>query len=213
VNAARATGHAERPVYALLLAAGQSRRFGADKLLAPLHGRPLIAHTAAAIAQAIAGGILAGGVAVVPPRATELTRRLDTAGLNLVENPDPAAGLARSLQLGLAALETAHPEAGAALVLLADQPGVRVDVIARLVETWRAEGRSARPRYRDAPDQPGNPVLVDRSLWPLARDLKGDAGFGPALAARPEAVAGVEVAGRNPDVDTPEDLRRLEESG
>ncbi|HSB55155.1 MAG TPA: nucleotidyltransferase family protein [Gemmatimonadales bacterium] len=200
-------------MYALLLAAGESHRFGENKLLAPLHGRPLIAHTAAAVAEAITGGILAGGVAVVPSGATELAWPLDTAGLTLVENPDPAAGLARSLRLGLAAVEAACPTAGAALVLLADQPGVRIDVIARLVAAWRAEGRSVRPRYLETPDQPGHPVLVDRSLWPLVRELEGDTGLGPALAARPDAVTVVEVGGRNPDVDTPEDLRQLEESG
>ena len=58
----------------------------------------------------------------------------------------------------------------------------------------------------------GHPVLLDRSVWPLADRLRGDAGFG---ALRPPGSAGValiDVAGRNPDVDTPADLDTLQGS-
>jgi CTP:molybdopterin cytidylyltransferase MocA len=54
-------------------------------------------------------------------------------------------------------------------------------------------------------------VLLDRALWPLARDLTGDRGLGELLGSRPEAVSLVDVPGANPDVDTPADLRQLEE--
>jgi CTP:molybdopterin cytidylyltransferase MocA len=199
--------------YAVVLAAGTGSRFGGAKLLAPLEGRPLVAHVAATVARAVSTGTLAGGVAVIPPNATALAWYWDTAGLGLVTNPDPAAGLAASLQRGLAALESligpARP--AAALIVLADQPRIRGDVIERLVEVWRAHGRSTRPRYAGSPDTPGHPVLLDRALWPLARDLTGDRGLGELLGSRPEAVSLVDVPGANPDVDTPADLRQLEE--
>ena len=89
--------------YALFLAAGLSSRFGSDKLLHPLRGRPLFAHAATAVAEAIAGGFLSGAVAVVPQGATNLARQLDALGMQLVPNPDPARGLSGSLRLGLAA--------------------------------------------------------------------------------------------------------------
>ena len=80
------------------------------------------------------------------------------------ENPHPEAGLASSLQVGLAAL---GEEVGAALVLLADQPRVRSIVIRRLADAWRGgAGPIVAPRYsRDAAP---NPVLIDRTAWPLA---------------------------------------------
>lgn len=205
------TPHSELAVYALVLAAGSGSRFGGDKLLAPLHGRPLLAYVATALAEAMAAGALAGGVAVVPAGATPVARALAGAGLALVENPEAPLGVATSLKRGLAALEgPLAPPAGGALIVLADQPGLRAEVIARLVQGWRRTGKSIRPRYLAAPSEPGHPVLLDRSLWPLARNLHGDAGLLAML--KDEAVTLIDVAGANPDVDTPADLRQLEES-
>lgn len=205
---------AESTVCAIVLAAGAGARFGGRKLLAPLHGRPLAAHVAAAVAEAVQAGHLSGGLAIVTPRDTMLAWHFDTAGLRSVENPNADSGLASSLRAGLAVLEAdaAYAAAGAALVVLADQPGLRSDVIGRLVQTWRRSGRSVRPRYADDPGAPGHPVLLDRALWPLARDLTGDQGLGGVLQEQPGTVETIDVRGGNPDVDTPLDLARLEES-
>jgi CTP:molybdopterin cytidylyltransferase MocA len=209
-HAERGTRNAEHKVYALVLAAGSGSRFGGDKLTAPLHGRPLIAHVAAALAQTIGTGTLAGGIAVVPAEATSLAWPLDTAGLGLVVNPNPAEGIASSLRLGLAGLSQLDSPA-AALIVLADQPGLRTDVIGRLVEAWRRDRRSVRPRYAASPEEPGHPVLLDRSQWPLAERLQGDTGLRPLLDAA--GITTIDVPGANPDVDTREDLQILEESG
>jgi molybdenum cofactor cytidylyltransferase len=197
-------------VHALLLAAGQGARFGGNKLLAPLHGRPLIAHAAGTLAQAIMDGVLAGGVAVISPGAAVVLRALDTTGLTLVENPDAAAGMATSLQHGLQALAVQEPRVDAALIVLADQPGLRLDVIAAVVSHWARSGGTTRPRYAASPDEPGHPVLLDRADWPLANRLTGDQGLRHLLAGRPVTL--VDVPGVNPDVDTPADLRRLEDT-
>jgi CTP:molybdopterin cytidylyltransferase MocA len=200
-------------VYAVVLAAGSGTRFGGDKLAAKLHGRPLIAHVATSVAEAIANGTLAGGFAVLRPGDTALAWHLDTAGLQLVTNPDAKLGLGSSLRAGLRAAGQADPPAGAALVVLGDQPLVRPEVITRLVEHWGKTGLSARPRYAGRPADPGHPVLLDRSLWPLAEGLEGDAGLGTLLRARPDAVATLDVSGENPSVETIDDLLRLEDLG
>ncbi|MDH4335615.1 MAG: NTP transferase domain-containing protein [Chloroflexota bacterium] len=201
--------------YAVVLAAGAGARFGGDKLLASLHGRPLVAHAAAAVVEAIAAGTLAGGVAVAPPGMTALARHLEAAGLRLIENTDPSLGIASSLRTGLVCLEQAslRPPAGAAVIVLADQPLLRADVIARLVAAWRTSGRNVRPRYALAPEVPGHPLLVDRAHWPLSSGLAGDEGLGRLLAARPGLLDLIDVPGANPDVDTLADLTQLEQRG
>ncbi len=198
--------------YAVVLAAGAGSRFGGDKLLAPFQGRALISHVATTVAEAIFGGVLAGGVAVVPPHSTALVWALEMAGLQIVENPDAGAGLATSLRRGLAALSGVEPRADAALIVLADQPLLRTSTISTLVARWRETGLSVRPRYALHRDAPGHPVLLDRSLWPLADSLRGDTGLGPVVRDRPEAITTVDVPGANPDVDTPDDLHSLEDS-
>jgi CTP:molybdopterin cytidylyltransferase MocA len=192
-----------------VLAAGRARRFGGAKLLAPFRGRPLAAHAFDVARQARAAGVIHDVVGVIPagdPSLAELVRR---EGGRAVVNDTPDLGLSSSLRCGLAALGM---ETGAVVVLLADQPLVRVEVLARLADAWRGGlGVLVRPRYADAPREPGHPVLVDRALWALAGRLEGESGFG-SLPSGSVDVTVIDVPGRNPDVDTPHDLTTLEGS-
>jgi molybdenum cofactor cytidylyltransferase len=197
---------------ALVLAAGQSQRFGSEKLLAAFRGQPLAGHVLATVAAARDSGLVTRAVAVVGPGSGRLESLVRAAGLESVLNADQAAGLSRSLQLGLDFL--ASTELSAAFILLADQPLVRLDVLRSLAAAWRAgDSPVVRPRYESDPEVPGHPVLLDRSAWWLRHRLTGDAGLAALLSlagATPELVT---VAGRNPDVDTPDDLHRLEALG
>ena len=100
------------------------------------------------------------------------------------------------------------PATEAVVVLLGDQPAIRPEMIRAVVE---AAGGERRPfvRARHAADGAPNPVLVRRSAWARAAGLSGDRGLGPLLAARPDLVLAVDVAGANPDIDTPADLAAL----
>jgi molybdenum cofactor cytidylyltransferase len=197
-----------------VLAAGGARRFGGAKLMAPLHGRPLAAHVLDTVFRARATGVVDDAVVVTAAGDAALADLVGgSAGgswARVVPNDAPDRGLSSSLRLGLASLGA---DAGAAIVLLADQPLVRLEVLAVLVAAWRQGlGGLVRPRYAEAPEEPGHPVLADRSLWPLAEMLTGDIGFGGVLPPGSPGVAVIEVAGRNPDVDTPDDLTTLEGS-
>ena len=122
-----------------------------------------------------------------------------------VRNPNPERGLASSLQVGLAAM---LPDTRVALVVLGDQPRVRVEVITALLRQWGAGSAPiVVPRYASSGTM--NPVLLGRAVWHAAQALDGDRGMGPLIHAAPELVTHVPVAGDNPDVDTPADLDRL----
>jgi molybdenum cofactor cytidylyltransferase len=159
------------------------------------------------LARARAAEILDGAL-VVAANDTGVADLAASAGVETIVNPAPDQGLSGSLRCGLAAL---GPDTGAAVILLGDQPLVRLDVLGALVAAWR-EGRGSvvRPRYAEAAGEPGHPVLLDRSVWPLADRLQGDAGFGALLQPGSAGVALIDVAGRNPDVDTPADLDTLQ---
>ncbi len=191
-----------------MLGAGRGRRFGGSKLTAPLRGRPLGAHVLDTVTRARAAGLVTVAAIVVAAEDAELVAVAATAGVPSVVNEAPERGLSSSLRCGLAAL---GPAAGAALILLADQPLVRLDVIAALVDAWReGRGTAIRPRYAEAPGEPGHPVLLDRSVWAMARRLEGDAGLGSLLHPGDAGVTLIDVAGRNPDVDTLADLDTLQ---
>jgi molybdenum cofactor cytidylyltransferase len=200
---------AGRRVGGLVLAAGAARRFGGPKLVAPLEGRPLVAYVLDVAGRARVSGLLSTLVGVVAPGDQAVTALVLASGAVAVTNETPQRGLSSSLRCGLAALR----DADAALVLLGDQPLVRLDVVAVLVAAWHERlGTLIRPRYAASPAEPGHPVLIDRSLWPLVERLEGDAGLGRILPAGSSGVALIDVEGRNPDVDSPNDLQSLERS-
>jgi len=193
-----------------VLAAGSGRRFGGAKLLAPFRGMPLLAHVLVLAGRAQTAGLVSTTRVVVARGDIAAGALVEAAGETPVENPDPERGLSGSLRLGLESLPAGID---AALVLLGDQPLVRLPVLEALITAWRGgTGVLIRPRYAEAAAEPGHPALADRSIWPLAERLEGEAGFGAALPVGAAGVTLIDVAGGNPDVDTPADLHSLEGS-
>ncbi len=188
---------ADRPVAAVVLAAGTSRRYGSPKQLALLDGRTLLEH----VLERAQGAGLSPVIAVVPVWLTRPAAWRDPR-LIWIRNPQPQRGLSSSLQLGLQAVPA---EVDAAVVLLGDQPGISVAAL----DALRA-ARGSRPIVAASADgHLGPPVLLERSQFDLARALDGDIGFRELLARRPELVTEVRVARHAPDVDTVADLAAL----
>lgn len=194
-------------VGAVVLAAGHGRRFGGGKLGAMLRGKPILSHVCDAVARALQAGVVGWGLVVVAADDPAAAALVERAGLGPIANLTPEAGISRSIQLGLEAAQ-AQPTLAAVLLLLGDQPLVRVETMRRLIQAWQ-EGAGAviRPRYRDQPDIPGHPVLLDRLVWPLCRRAAGDRGLNGVFPA----VTCIDVPGSNPDIDTPADLHLLED--
>jgi CTP:molybdopterin cytidylyltransferase MocA len=192
-------------VSAILLAAGAGSRFGGRKLLAPYRGRPLIEAALSNLADAPVDET----VVVVGSDAEELREACGVYdGVGIVENPDWAEGMSTSVRAGLRAL---GPEARAAIVLLADQPLVGAGAVGRLIEALEGGARVAVATYGG---RPRNPVLFSREVWPLLMaELSGDEGARPFLRRHTQMVVRVpcDGVGDPTDVDTAEDLRRLEE--
>jgi molybdenum cofactor cytidylyltransferase len=194
-------------VGAVVLTAGLGRRFGGAKLLAQFRGRPLLSFSCEAVRSARDSGLLAEGWGVVAADDQAARAVIEGAGLVPVANTRPAEGISLSIRLGLDAAAS-EPALGAVLLLLGDQPMVEVSTMRHLVQAWLSGvGPTIRPRYARQPDAPGHPVLLDRALWPLARQATGDHG----LAALLPPPALIDVPGANPDIDTQSDLHRFEE--
>jgi molybdenum cofactor cytidylyltransferase len=189
-------------VVGIVLAAGRGARMGSPKQLLELDGRPLLQH----VIDAAAAAPLEGVIVVLGHEAERVAAALDLpAGVVVVANPRHRDGQSTSLRAGLG---HAPGGAAAALVLLGDQPEVRTDAIAALVEAHAvSDAPILRAAYRG---RAGHPVVLDRSIWPDVAALRGDAGARALIAAGAGPVALVEVGGDAPqDIDTPEDHRRL----
>ena len=194
-------------------AAGRGERFGGDKLLAKWHDRELLGHVLLKLGGARAAGLLGPSVVVHRPEDDAIRALAGQYRCHAEAMRSSDGDLSLSLRTGIEYIKTrgSSDSQQAILICLGDQPLIRLDVIKAMVETWARIGAVAvRPAYRDAPDQPGHPLLVDKSLWHLAEEMRGDSGFAPVLAAHRINIRTIPVAGKNPDVDTPEDLKLLE---
>jgi molybdenum cofactor cytidylyltransferase len=188
-------------IAAIVLAAGRATRFGAQKLLAPLRGKPL--------AQWAVERVLASAVddvvVVVGGGGDALRAALFDLPVRCVVNPDSQDGMSSSLRAGISALA---PGTEAALVVLGDQPDVHSEVIDRVVAAYRQTGKPVVvPVYADGR---GHPVLFGASVFPELMAVRGDRGGREVIARDPERVATVAFARPAPaDVDTREDYDRL----
>jgi len=185
----------------LILAAGQAKRFGAQKLLASLGGRPLVQH----VIDAANASCLEDVVLIVGPGADDLVARLEVGRARVVRNPDPTRGLASSLQLGLGSLDQ---RLHGAVVLLGDMPGVTTALIDELVARGRETGATAVVSTWHGRRSP--PVVLHKSLWAAAFALQGDVGMREVLRDKDVVEFVVtEALGSLDDIDTPQDHARV----
>ncbi len=191
-------------VSALVLAAGPSRRMGSPKLALPVAGVPMLRR----VVDAARGSRCAEVVVVLGAHQDLYRPLLAGAAVRVVENPEYAHGMSTSIRAGIAALS---PESQAVVILLADQPWITSDLVDRLIETYVGEGkRIVASAYKETV---GVPVLFDGALYLELLTLEGDAGARSVIEAYPQHGVAVSLLdGAWEDVDTPDDLRRLEET-
>ncbi|WP_171116843.1 MULTISPECIES: nucleotidyltransferase family protein [unclassified Streptomyces] len=199
------TDQNERPVAALLLAAGGGRRLGGrPKALLEHRGRPLIEH---AVAVLRAGGCARVHV-VLGARADVVRERAELSGCVLVENPEWEQGMGSSLRAGLNSF--AGTGARAALVSLVDQPGIGPEAVARVLAAYTDESSLVSAAYDGVR---GHPVLFGAAHWAdIAATATGDRGARAYLNEHASGIRLVECGdvARPYDIDTAADLKHLE---
>ncbi len=192
-----------QPVAAILLAAGEARRYGQPKQLLDWKGQPFVRH----VVQAALSAGLSSVILITGAYADQVAQAVDGLPVEVVHNSDWRLGLSTSLKAGLQALPA---RTGAALFLLSDQPHVPVELIQALKE---AHARTLSPLVASrCQGRRLNPVLFDRSVFPELMALQGDVGgrrlFEPGSPYPVEWVPW-EDDSLFLDVDTPADYARL----
>lgn len=190
-------------IAAIVLAAGQSRRMGTNKLVEEVGGMPMVARVVDAVLASAAAPV----VVVTGHQQQVVAAALAGRPVTLVHNPAHGEGLSTSLKAGIAALPG---DVDGALVCLGDMPGVAPSALDRLIAAYApAEGRAiCVPTFGG---KRGNPVLWDRRFFAEMMEIAGDVGARHLVGAHADHVAEVEIGddGVLIDVDTPEALAAL----
>ena len=187
---------------AIVLAAGASRRFGADKRLHPIDGVPLLARTLAVYCS-----VLPQVAVVIQPQQPSVAALVRAARCRIVEAADAHQGQSRSLAAGVCAMRT-HD---GLLIGLADMPFVQADTLRALVAAMVEHPQHiVRAHCRG---RPGNPIGFPARLFEALTRIEGDRGARQIVAAA-DCVMAVEVddPGIHQDVDRPTDLAMLSRS-
>ncbi|WP_394964462.1 NTP transferase domain-containing protein [Candidatus Allofournierella excrementigallinarum] len=186
----------------ILLAAGSARRFGENKLLRPLNGKPLYAHGLAALLAAAKARPNAG--VTVVSRTPEILAAGRAAGAKAVESPLSERGLSFTIKAALDALEPLA-ESDYLLFAVADQPFLTAASVAALLEQAAPPTLGATLCFGETV---GSPTLFSASLANGLRALKGDSGGRAVLCALGDKCLRVQAksARELEDIDLPGQL-------
>ncbi len=187
-------------IWAIVLAAGESRRMGAPKLLLPFGGRTVIEAVLDSVKAFGPDGILV----VVGAEVAAIQEKAKTCGALIVVNLNYHQGMLSSVQCGFRQLPL---EAEAALVFLADQPGIRPQVAEALVKAFRSSSHGIVVPVHGG--RRGHPLLLSTRYRTEVESLDPAVGLRQLLDRHPGEI--LEVPVDDPailrDLDTPEDYR------
>jgi molybdenum cofactor cytidylyltransferase len=185
----------------IVLAAGASKRFGGEKLLARLADKALLQYAI----DAASGSHALSCTLVLGAGYERIAASVDARRCAIALNPRWAQGIASSIACGL----RLHRDDDACIVMLADQPRVGVDDLNALVEAFCVNRRGIVALR--AGDIWGAPVLFPRRDFARVSALKGDVGAKRYVETQRSRTLFVDAARADAftDVDTKEDLSRL----
>lgn len=175
---------------------------GTPKQLLRIEGKTILERTLTNVRQAAVNEI----VLVLGFAADAVQKQVSTEGLRVVHNEAYQHGMGTSLRTGLAAVNL---ESSSALIVLGDQPFVRATTLNQLIECHRSSRpQIVIPLYRGFR---GNPVLLDRAVFPEVLHLSGDVGCRAIFGNHTEGICklAVDDPGVLLDIDSPEDLQKI----
>jgi molybdenum cofactor cytidylyltransferase len=203
------------PIAGIILAAGESTRFGQPKQLLNWRSEPFVR----AVAKSALEAGLSPVIVVTGSHASEVASALDELPVQIVQNEAWQSGQASSIRAGIGPLRRSAPpppfsvgkwgRAGGAIFLLADQPQVTPTILHALVEEHASTlAPIVAPMVLD---QRANPVLFDRVTFPDLIKLEGDVGGRGIFSKHKVSYLPWHDDAMLLDVDTPEHYQRLKD--
>lgn len=189
----------------ILLAAGESKRFGSAKQLLDIKGQPMIKRMALAAFKSEATEVMV----VLGAQVEDIKAVLNDPGLEITINQDWQKGLGSSLKTGLKAILKKQPELEACIVMLADQPLVDTSYLNHMIRMYKEhKEKIIASSYADTI---GAPVLYHQDMFRDLLNLKDDQGAKNLLENKLNEVYTIAFPGGQADIDTQEDYQNIKD--
>ncbi len=183
----------------VVMAAGNSIRFGANKLEALVNGKTLVEYAL----DALPVSRLQETIVVTQYDSVESLAR--KYGFTCIRNPRPEDGVSLTIRLGTKAL---MESCDAIMYLVADQPLLKQESVARLIDCFLDNPDHIVSAAYDG--RRGNPCIFPQKYFDELLNLKGDTGGSSVIRSHPEELMLCEVDPEELlDIDTAEDILKL----
>ena len=189
-------------IWAIILAAGESKRMGKPKLLLPFGEKTIIETVVNNAAQSEADGVLV----VLGSSAEKIAEKIKNSPAKISVNPNFRRGMLSSIQWGF---ESLPEDTRAVLIMLGDQPLIPSSVINKLIDAYKQTEKSVLlPVYSK---RRGHPILIDMKYGDEVKQLNPDTGLRALVHNHAEDILEVEVdaPGVLRDIDTVEDYNQI----
>jgi molybdenum cofactor cytidylyltransferase len=191
---------------AVILAAGESSRFGGPKQLVEFRGKSLIRRITDSAMEAGCSPI----VVVIGSDGEKVSRELEGTNVTNIENEIWQQGMGSSIRAGIRHLVDNARDIDAAILLVCDQPAVDAQAIVRLIRLRETTKKDIiASSYANTL---GVPALFARSLFFELLSLGDKAGAKSIILRNHERVAQVPFPEGKIDIDSWSDYEILRSS-
>ncbi len=188
-----------KKVSGIILASGESRRFGENKLFYKINGKMLIEYTI----ENARNSLLYEKIIVFNPAVNYSVLNLN--GFKIAINYDYKNGMSTSIGAGLRKVEN---NIDGVMILLGDSPLIDQNIINRMINIYSQNDAGIVSAYNSG--IPVNPAIFSSKYFNDLLNLKGDVGGRFILRNHPEDIIRVEIDNNALlDIDTKADIKKL----
>jgi molybdenum cofactor cytidylyltransferase len=196
-----------QPIAIILLAAGQSSRFGSSKMQATINGQPLLKHALHTFDTLLGALSDCNLTVVLGPNQTALQAL--TGEHRTVVCHDANMGIGHSISYGVRQALKMHKDTQGLMIALADQVAITSKDYRKLVHVFQQGKQLVAARYHGVY---GAPAIFDRRYASELMSLRGDQGARRVLKEHATELTTVAIASAALDIDTPQDLQHYLQS-
>lgn len=190
-------------ITAIILAAGYSKRFGRNKLLEPIAGKPMIRWTVEATLNSMINEV----VVVLGFEAERVYEVIKDLKCRVMVNPEYDVGMSSSVKCGVRSIMS---RSEAAVIIPGDYPFIEVETINNVIEKYRET--HAPIIIATYNGRRGHPILIGRELFQEVLEINEENMGLKAVIRKYEneiVYADAKGMGAITDIDSPEDLEKL----